>query len=157
MKPLANRLVRVAVVGPLIMMWGTHNGGYVAAAQQHTPATVTRIYTGSDGLAHAEQIHVKLTPLVVHEQTEMVSEKVKVASSYFVSLPPGSFTDWHAATARRYVVTLSGRAEIEVAGGQKIPLEPGHTLQIEDVTGKGHTLRILGDADWIALFVQFDQ
>jgi hypothetical protein len=55
------------------------------------------------------------------------------------------------------VVTLSGRAEIEVAGGQKIPLEPGHTLQIEDVTGKGHTLRILGKSDRVALFVQFDQ
>ena len=157
MKRIASRLIRLAVVSPLIMMWGTHNGGFVAAAQQHTPATVTRIYTGSDGLAHAEQIDVKLTPLVVHEQTEMVSEKVKVANSYFVSLPPGSFTDWHAATARRYVVTLSGRAEIEVASGQKIPLEPGHATQIEDVTGKGHTLRILGDADWIALFVQFDQ
>jgi hypothetical protein len=157
MKPIASRLGRVAIVGPLIMMWSTHNGWYVAAAQQHTPATVTRIYSGSDGLTHAEQIDVKLTPLVLHGQTEMVSEKVKVASSYFVSLPSGSFTDWHAATARRYVVTLSGRAEIEVAGGQKIPLEPGHTLQIEDVTGKGHTLRILGKTDWIALFVQFDQ
>ena len=157
MKPIASRLLRVAVVGPLIMIWSTHNGGYVAVAQQHTPTTVTRIYTGSDGLAHAEQIDVKLTPLVVHEQTEMVSEKVKVASSYFVSLPPGTFADWHAATARRYVVTLSGRAEIEVAGGRKIPLEPGHTTQIEDVTGKGHTLRILGKADWVALFVQFDQ
>ena len=156
MKAIASRLVR-SVIRPLIMMWCVHNSGYIAAAQQHTPPTVTRIYTGSDGLAHAEQIDVKLTPLVVHEQTEMVSERLKVASSYFVSLPPGSFTDWHAATARRYVVTLSGRAEIEVAGGQKIPLEPGHALQIEDVTGKGHTLRILGKANWIALFVQFDK
>ena len=157
MKPIASRLARLALISPLIMIWSAYNGGYVAAAQQHTPTTVTRIYTGSDGLAHAEQIDVKFTPLIVHEQTEMVSERVKVASSYFVSLPPGSFTDWHAATARRYVVTLSGRAEIEVAGGQKIQLEPGHALQIEDITGKGHTLRILGKTDWIALFVQFDQ
>jgi hypothetical protein len=137
MKPITSRLIPLALVSSLVMMWSSHNDGCIAAAQQHNPATVTRIYTGSDGLAHTEQIDLKLTPLVVHDQTEMVSEKVTVASSYFVSLPPGSFTDWHAATARRYGVTLSGRAEIEVAGGQKIPLEPGRALQIELSQAKG--------------------
>jgi hypothetical protein len=63
MKPIASRLFRLAVVSPPIMMGTAHNGRYVSAAQQHSPATVTRIYTGSDRLAHAEQIDVKFTAL----------------------------------------------------------------------------------------------
>jgi hypothetical protein len=61
-----------------------------------------------------------------------------------------------AAHARRYVITLSGRGEIELAGGQKIMLEPGHVLLAEDLTGKGHIARAL-TADWTAMFVQLDQ
>ncbi len=30
-------------------------------------------------------------------------------------------------------------------------------LQAEDVTGKGHITRTLGNTDWIVLFAQFDQ
>jgi quercetin dioxygenase-like cupin family protein len=155
MRSIASRLILAVVVSPLIMMCNAHNGRSVAAAQQRTPATLTRIYTGSDGQTHAQQVDLKLTPTPLFDREQ--SETVKVTSSYVVRFPPGFLQDWHPATARRYVITLSGRGEVELAGGQKIPLDPGRILQAEDVAGKGHITRTLGTVDWIALLVQFDQ
>jgi quercetin dioxygenase-like cupin family protein len=143
----------MSFVSMLAMIASSRNGGSAVAAPRHAPVTVTRIYTGSDSRTHAELIDEKLTPLAGREQ----SEKVKVASSYFVRCSPGFVADWHPASARRYVVTLSGRGELELAGGRKIPLGPGQILQAEDLTGKGHIIRTIGKTDWTTLFVQFDE
>jgi hypothetical protein len=155
MRSIASRLVLVALVSSLIMLWNAHNGRSVAAAQQRTPVALTRIYTGPDGRTHAQQVDLKLTPNPVIVGTER-SETVKATSSYVVRFPPGYVSDWHPVAVRRYVITLSGEAEIELTGGQKIPLEPGRILQAEDLTGKGHITRTIGKLDWTALFIQFD-
>jgi hypothetical protein len=49
------------------------------------------------------------------------------------------------------VITLSGRGEIEVAGGQKISVEPGHIELAEDLTGKGHITRVMGSEDRVTI------
>ncbi len=53
----------------------------------------------------------------------------------------------------QYVITLSGRGEIEVAGGKKISMGPGHINLIEDLTGKGHTTRVVGTEDRITVAI----
>ncbi len=57
----------------------------------------------------------------------------------------GSVDDWHNGPRRQYVITLSGRAELEVAGGKKIPVGPGNIDLVEDTTGKGHITKVLED------------
>jgi len=49
--------------------------------------------------------------------------------------------DWHPAPNRQYVVTLSGESEIELEGGRKLRLGPGHILLAEDTTGQRGTFR----------------
>ena len=66
---------------------------------------------------------------------------------------PGYVNYWHPARQRQYLITLSGRGELELVGGQKISLEPGRILLAEDVTGKGHITRALGTEDCILLLV----
>jgi hypothetical protein len=51
------------------------------------------------------------------------------------------------------VITLSGRGEIEVAGGRKISMGPGHINLIEDLTGKGHTTRVVGTEDRVTVTI----
>ncbi len=155
MRSIASRLVLVAVVSSFIILCNAHNGRSAAAAQERTPVALTRIYTGSDGQTHAQQVDLKLTPNPTFGRDQ--SDTVKVTSSYFVRIPPGYFQDWHTAAASRYLITLSGQAEIELAGGHKNPLEPGRILQADDLTGKGHIFRTLGKVDWTAFYVQFDQ
>jgi hypothetical protein len=82
---------------------------------------------------------------------------VKVTGLQFRRTPPNYFVDWHPAPQRQYVITLSGRGEIELVGGQKIPLGPGHILLAEDVTGKGHISRGVGTEDRISLFIPLEK
>ena len=132
MRSIAIRLVLLAVIlSSLILLWNEHNGRSVAAAQQRTPVTLTRIYSGSDGQTHAQQVDFKLMPNSLFAGREQ-SETLRVTSSYVVRYPPGYLNNWHPASARRYVITLTGRGEIELTGRQKIPLEPGRLLQADD-------------------------
>ena len=98
--------------------------GYTCSivAQQRTPVLVTRIYTGQDGQTHAENVDVKVTAT---SGERSVSDLVKTTGLRFVRLSPGVVQDWHTAPQLQYVVTISGQGEVEVAGGQKISLEPG--------------------------------
>jgi quercetin dioxygenase-like cupin family protein len=74
-----------------------------------------------------------------------------------VRLAPGFFANWHNADHRRYVIPIRGQAEIEVAGGEKTYAEPGRIFVAEDLTGKGHTFRVVSKDDWVALFIEFAQ
>ena len=157
MKTIAGRIILVAVAVALALAWYAQRGQSVVAAQQRAPLTATRLYTGTDGLSHIEQVDVKFSPVAGAPATVEQSEPVKASKSYIVRLAPGFFEDWHNADARRYVAVISGRAEIEVAGGQKFSAEPGQICIAEDLTGKGHTFRVVGTDDFVALFVDFAQ
>jgi hypothetical protein len=150
MRSRVRRLVSVLFVGGLVLMWGARSHDDIAAAQKRTPISVTRIFTGADDQTHAEEIDVKLLP---GGNSGELSEMVKVTGLQFRRTPPNYFVDWHPAPQRQYVITLSGRGEIELVGGKKIPLGPGHILLAEDVTGQGHISRGVGTEDRVSLFI----
>jgi quercetin dioxygenase-like cupin family protein len=70
------------------------------------------------------------------------------AQVVFSMRPPGSVQDWHNAQTRMYVITLSGRMEVEIEGGQRLEFGPGDVRLAEDTTGPGHVSRVLGDEPW---------
>jgi hypothetical protein len=121
------------------------------AAQQRTPMVID-IYTGPDGETHDKKVDVKLTPWVGLSTAER-SDAVKAANLQFRRMPRGWVNDWHPSPVRQYVITLSGRGEIELAGGRKIALLPGSVFLAEDLTGKGHISRTIGTEDWMSVAV----
>jgi quercetin dioxygenase-like cupin family protein len=130
-------------------MWRAQTDQDVAVAQARKPIMVTRIYTGSDGLSHAEEFEMKLTA----SGAAGTSEMIKATGVQFRRTPAGTFSDWHVGPRRQYVMTLSGRGEVEVAGGKKVSLEPGRIELIEDTTGKGHTTRVVGTEDRVSIAI----
>ena len=145
MRSTARRLAVVALVGLLFLAWRARTSQDVVGAQTGKPIMVTRIYTGPDGQSHAEEIEMKLSG--------RTSEMMKATGVQFSRTPAGTFSDWHVGPRRQYVITLSGRGEIEVAGGKKITMGPGHINLIEDTTGKGHTTRVVGTEDRITIAI----
>jgi hypothetical protein len=75
------------------------------------------------------------------------SEQGGQLTSDFVNTDIGQAQD----PFRQLVVTLSGESEIELEGGRKIRLGPGHILLAEDTTGQGHISRAVGSKDRITL------
>jgi hypothetical protein len=119
----------------------------VAMAQTHKPVIMTRLYTGPDNQTHAEEVELKFTPGSPAE----VSKLIPVTSAELHRTAGGSVDDWHRAPRRQYVITLSGRGEIEVAGGKKISVGPGSINLVEDTTGKGHVTKAMGTEDRVTL------
>lgn len=150
MRCVARPLGLVMLVGCFLVAWNTKTDRDGVVAQRRTPVVVTRIFTGPDGQTRAENIDMKLTP---SGGSGELSEMLKVTGLQFRRQSPNYFQDWHTAPRRQYVITLSGRGEVELVGGKKIPLDPGHILLAEDVTGKGHISRGVGSEDRVSLFI----
>ena len=143
---IARQLTVVALVGAFVLTWRAHTDRDVAVAQAGKPIVMTRIYTGPDGLSHAEDVEMKLT-------AEGLSDMMKASGAQFSRRQPAPASDWHTGPRRQFVITLSGRAELEVAGGKKVAVGPGHINLIEDTTGKGHITHNLGPDDRIVVTI----
>lgn len=118
-----------------------------AQAQTHKFMFMTRLFTGPDNQTHAEEVEVKFTAGGPNEAFNMG----QVTGAELHRAAAGRFSDWHRGPRRQYVITLSGQGELEVAGGKKIPVGPGHIELIEDTTGKGHITRVTGAEERVTL------
>jgi len=151
MKPLT-RLGFLVILGSLaVVSTASH-----LAAQRRATTTVTRLYTGADGQSHADDADVAWRPAKLHAELSE-SESVKVTAAQFLRWPRGFVWEGHPASKRQYVIIVSGRGEVDVAGGKKVQLSPGRVLLAEDVTGKGHTTRVGADEDLVMLLVPLQQ
>ena len=108
-----------------------------------------RLYTGDDGKSRIEEIDPSSHP----NWTTLHNAKAIV----FRASPPGTFSDFHVAPRRQYIITLSGEAEIGLADGTVHRLGPGDVNLAEDVTGHGHTTRVVGDVPRVTATVQLEE
>lgn len=72
-----------------------------------------------------------------------LSSAIGAAKVLFVELPEGLDQDWHPAPTRQFVVVLSGRLQVEVAGGERREWGPGEVFLADDTAGQGHLTRVL--------------
>jgi uncharacterized protein YhdP len=156
---MEERMGRTLIRAALVMGWiptialimgANWMTGTLAFAQGSTPVKVTRLYTGSDGKTKVEEYEIPLKPQSTGTD---LSQTVAVKSLQFRRTNQNYDLDWHPAPNRQYVVTLSGESEIELEGGRKLRLGPGHILLAEDTTGQGHISRAIGRGDRISLFI----
>ena len=98
---------------------------------------IARLYTGDD-----EQTHIEWINLETHPELGTLQ---KAEGIQFRSTEPGNFLDWHPAPRRQFVITLAGEVEIGLGDGTIHRFGPGHVNLAEDLTGQGHTTRVIGD------------
>jgi len=71
----------------------------------------------------------------------------------FLTFPRGYSSEWHPAPGKRFVVVLSGFAELEVGSRERRKVGPGDVVLVTDVQGRGHITRVVGKQDVIAAWV----
>ena len=140
-------LIAAGLLSLFVVILAAQTGRDGAGAQKRKTVFITRLYTGPDGQTHAEEVEAKFTK----GDTNDVFKMVGTSGAELHRAPAGRVSDWHTAPRRQYVITLSGRGELEVSGGKKIPVEPGHIELVEDTTGKGHITRVIGTEDRVTL------
>jgi quercetin dioxygenase-like cupin family protein len=106
---------------------------------------VVRIFSGADGQSHFQDLDVETFATLASQVGE---GPVRVNQG-----PAKSFSDFHNAPRRQYVVIMSGAMEIEIGDGTTRVLEPGDVLVAEDLTGKGHITRGVGEQPRVSLAV----
>src|ERR1700741_410655 len=134
-----------ALVGVCLMVWGADiSRTRVDAQAAGKPTVIKRIYTGTDGLSHVEDIPLNMNSVL----EKITSVEVRIGT-------PGRFSDWHPGPQRQYIINLSGSGQLEVAEG-KVDLPPGSMEYIDDLTGKGHTTRVTSKEERVSIWLKFD-
>jgi hypothetical protein len=137
----------IGLVGFSVHVPSALSADEAAAAQNHKPLMISRLYTGPDGQTHVEEIEAKFAPGGGVEGYKLLAN----AGAELRRAPPGRVADWHTAPRRQYVITLSGHGELEISGGKKILVGPGSIELVEDITGKGHITRTVGNEDRVTI------
>ena len=111
---------------------------------------IIRVYAGSDGKSHFEEIEPSLAPRGDRSES---GELIPGSGILIRRFDPGRSNPWHHAPGRYAVFTLSGAVDIEIGDGTVRRLGVGDILIAEDTTGQGHATREVGPAPRVSIFV----
>src|SRR5579862_10013918 len=103
-----NKLVLIVLVGFFFVVWRANTDRDVAIAQGRKAVVITRIFTGPDGLAHAEDIELNLN-------ARGATDMLKATGAEFSVRPPTTGANprntavagagdpgWHTGPARQF-------------------------------------------------------
>lgn len=106
---------------------------------------IYRLYADKDGVSRIEDLR-----LGEHPELRSLG---KTTGIMFNESPAGNFLDWHPAPRRQWVIILSGQLEIGLGDGSMRRFGPGDARLVEDVTGRGHTTRVVSDVPCVTAVV----
>lgn len=109
-----------------------------------------RIYADQDGETHFEDLEIQVNQ---PSNGSDLSEIIPASGVIFRRSRADQFIDWHPAPRRQFVITLSGRAEVEASDGEIRQIGPGTIMLADDTTGKGHITRGVGTEDRLSIFI----
>jgi quercetin dioxygenase-like cupin family protein len=91
-----------------------------------------------------------------HGHGTYVSDLIECHSVRLAETAPGGVYDWHPAPRKQYVVTLSGTIEFTFGNYEILVVKPGDVFLANDLEGKGHKWKIIGNDSWRRLYVHLD-
>jgi hypothetical protein len=83
-----------------------------------------------------------------------VSDAMPASRVIYWRAPAGWDGRQHPAPTRQWVLVLTGAIEVEASDGTTRLLGSGDGVLLEDVTGAGHTTRVVGQEPAFGMFVQ---
>ena len=113
-----------------------------------------RVFTGTDGQSHIEDRDFEMQEFVDTEGAHGLSTAtINTPGVVFREYEPGYFLDFHTAPRRQYSITLTGEIEVGTPDGTIRHYGPGTGLMAEDLTGTGHSTRVVGTEPRFAIIV----
>src|SRR5712691_3104866 len=105
------QLALAVLVGCFVAIWHGHTDHDVAVAQGRKAVVITRIFTGQDGLAHAEDIEVNLNARGATDMLRATGAEFSVrpptagANPGNTAVTDPAAAGWHTGPARQFVIT----------------------------------------------------
>ena len=116
------------------------------------------IYADAGGESHFRDVDVALSEgdFAPPAPPLYTSAPTTAQQTLFTFAPVGWFGDWHPTPAHQYHVALSGELEVQVSDGEVRRIRGGDVVLLKDLTGKGHTTRVIGIEPARAIIVQIE-
>jgi quercetin dioxygenase-like cupin family protein len=115
---------------------------------------VTHVYTGADGLSHAEPQHEEADTSTYLGATLREFQLGDPSNVVLMTGPPNFAYPKHPAPYREIFLVLAGSMDLELSDGTKLLEEPGSLIMFDDLTGAGHGGRF-GACGYIAVDLQY--
>ena len=114
-----------------------------------------RLFADDSGESHFDDIEIEFTATDYVQSAAPIDFSATIPASQvaFMRAPAGWASEFHVSSARNMFVVLSGEWEVTASDGESRRFAAGSALLVEDITGKGHSSRVLSDMDSIAAVV----
>ncbi len=109
-----------------------------------------RLFTDGQGQVQAQEGILQYEPA---ERGDYATKVFHAGQVFYKVTEAGATAEWHLDSTRQFVITLQGHLAFETESGQQFELQRGDILLAEEVAGKGHRWRMLGDEPWVRVYV----
>ena len=147
--------------------------GLLALAEEaHPPAASSRVlsfthlWADANGVSHFRDEKLSFEAATPENPTAGTSARTNPDPEALVALPlrgangatflylkRAAVEDWHRSPRRMYLIAVQGMSEVTAGDGQVRRFGLGSIVLMDDLTGKGHITRAVGDVDHIALTI----
>lgn len=116
-------------------------------------------YADAQGESHVEELETELilSDFAPPAPQIFVSPATPAAGFAYLHAPVGWDGGWHPSPRRQLFILLRGGLEGETSDGQKIKMQSGDVILLEDTFGRGHASRVIGSDAVEALVVALPQ
>ena len=116
----------------------------------------TRLFSAEQGESHFDEVEIEFasTDYVEGSAPLKLSSPHAAVDYRFMEAPAGWTSDWHPSSARNLFVVLSGEWEVTASDDETRRFKTRDVLLVEDVIGKGHKSRVVGEEDSVALMIE---
>ena len=109
-----------------------------------------RMYADSEGESHFQDLTFAFQVVDATLGRTLPLASTEIIFNQVTASP--RLANWHHAPRRQYVIVLSGEFELEVSDGNVRRVRPGSTYLVEDLSGKGHCMRVPA---WVEACIAF--
>jgi hypothetical protein len=151
----------VGVTGPL-----AHADQALPGPTSSRVLSFTHLWADANGVSHFRDEKLSFEAATAENPTAGTNSRANPDPQALVSLPLRGATgatflylkrsaveDWHRAPRRMYLIAVQGMSEVTAGDGEIRRFGPGSIILMDDLTGKGHITRAVGDVDHIALTI----
>ena len=116
-----------------------------------------RIWADEDGESHLEDMDPEFaeSDFVPPAPPVLLTDPEPAEAFMLERVPPGWYGDWHPTPVRQWLILMSGTCEFETGDGEKRVSRAGDVIMLDDLRGKGHQTRVIGDTPVGIAAIQF--
>lgn len=117
------------------------------------------MFADDKGESHFDDIEIEFTATDYVQTAAPLDFSATFPASQvaFMRAPAGWASEFHVSSARNMFVVLSGEWEVTASDGESRHFAAGSVLLVEDTTGRGHSSRVVGDTESVAVVVPLTQ